>query len=155
LLHAFRLLRFRLGLGQPRAELHLLVDERARPALGQGGLATEEVEERPRAALLGEREGLLRLLRLEGQMDSVLVDPELALDDPAAEVGVGQVRADLLYQAHRLPRRDQRLVDAAEALERTCLAQVEARDTASLVDLGGKRDALLVQAKRLRPVLSS
>ena len=116
ILSPLRLLGLRLGLGQPRPEQHFLADQRARLALGQCGLAAQEVQEGAGPALLRQRKGLLGLLGLERKVYRVLVHPLLVFEEPAAQVGIGQVRANLLDQAHRLACRGQRVVDPAEPL---------------------------------------
>ncbi len=143
-----------LGLGQPGPEPHLFVDQRARAALGERGLAAQEIEEGPGSAPLGEGEGLLRTLGLEGKVDRVVVDTLLAFEESAAQRGVSQIRAELLDVAHGFPRRRERLFRAAEPGQRAGKAVVEVRVVGDTPHLIGERDGLLVDPERLRPVLA-
>ena len=94
------------------------------------------------------------MLCLQGEAHRPLVDPLLALEVSAPQIGVAELRAHVLDAAHRLPRRGQRVIGAAELGVGAGEPVVEIRERAHEFDLRGEPDALLVEARRLRPVLS-
>ena len=144
----------RLGFCQPGPEPHLLVDENAGAALGERGLASEKIEEAPGPAPLGQLEGFLRVLGLEGQMHRQVVHPLLVFEVPAPQPGIAQLTADLFDVAHGLPRRGERFFVSPESCQRASEAVIEVGECARLLGLGRQGDALLVDAGGFRPVLS-
>src|SRR5262250_2914073 len=94
------------------------------------------------------------MLSLQREEYRLLVDPLLALEIAAPEIGVAEVGADVLYVAHRLARRGQRLVGAAELGIGAGEAAIEVGQGAHPTELDRERDALLVEIRRPRPVLS-